>query len=572
MIKSFKWWQTTVGYQIYPASFYDSNDDGVGDLPGIIEKLDYLKQLGIGLIWVCPFFKSPRDDNGYDISDYYEVDPVFGETADMKRLIDEAHQRGIKIIFDFVLNHTSDEHPWFIESRQNDTNPKRDFYIWRKGKKSDDGRALPPNNWRGFFSDSAWTYDRKTDSYYMHIFSKKMPDLNWENKEVRQSIFEVARFYLDLGADGFRLDAIAHLARDTTFSDSLRPVEKDGTVLDPSKFSNLQKMFDYLREFKHSVLTHYDCVTIGEVGGNVTPEGSLEYSGYDQGSINMVFNFDTAWENGAFASENKSDKDIVTNVIGLKKNFRRWFDACYKKAWLPIYWNNHDHPRVLSQYGSIQFRKASAKMLAMTLLFMYGTPFIFNGEEIGMSNVVYEDLNEFKDVSDQNFIKEGRHRFKSDLQLACYLQRVSRSNGHAPMQWSTNKHAGFTKATPWLNINPNYIEVNVESQHQDPDSILNFYRKAIALRQEEDILELVIDTPFVVVDENHPHVFSYLHLKNNKGLLLIANFRDFQVEFSSSHLRHIDEVLLSNYQHFDVRDETIDLPPFGALLLRVKDA
>lgn len=570
MINQLKWWQKAVGYQIYPASFYDTNGDGIGDLPGIIAKLDYLQDLGIDLIWVCPFFKSPRDDNGYDISDYFSVDPVFGQTSDMKLLIDEAHKRNIKVIFDFVLNHTSDEHPWFIESRKDETNPKRDFYIWRKGSITKEGKRLPPNNWRGFFSDSAWAYDHLTDSYYMKIFSKKMPDLNWENPKVRMAIFDVAKFYLDLGVDGFRLDAIAHLARDTSFQSSTLPTESDGTVLDYLKFSNLPRMFDYLAEFKQEVLSKYDCVTVGEVGGGVSPEQSLRYSGFVDGAINMVFNFDTAWENGAYASEGKSDKEVVTNVVGMKNNFRRWFDGCYQKSWLPLYWDNHDHPRVLSQYGSVKYRNESAKMLAMVLLFMYGTPFLFNGEEIGMSNVVYENLEDFKDVSDQNFIKEGRHRFASDLAMAKYLQRTSRTNGHAPMQWNDRENAGFSTGTPWLKMNPNYPEVNVETQLKDPNSILHFYKQAIELRKKKDILHLTVATPFSLVDAQHPDVFAYTHLSLDDGLLVIANFRAYEVSFQTDYLKDIKEVVLANYPDLEINGTTIKLPPFGALLLRIR--
>lgn len=569
MTSTLNWWQKAIGYEIYPASFYDTNGDGIGDLPGIIAKLDYLQDLGVTLIWICPFFKSPRDDNGYDISDYYNVDPVFGKTSDMKLLLDEAHKRNIKVIFDFVLNHTSDEHPWFIESRSSENNPKRDFYIWKKGKTTAEGKPLPPNNWRGFFSDSAWAYDSQTDSYYMKIFSKKMPDLNWDNPSVRHAIFDVARFYLDLGVDGFRLDAIAHLARDTSYQDSMMKTESDGTVLDYKKFSNLPKMFDYLHEFKEQVLSKYDCVTIGEVGGGVSPIESLQYSGHENGAINMVFNFDTAWENGAYGSEGRSDEEIKTNVVGMKINFRRWFDACYQKSWMPLYWDNHDHPRVLSQYGSVKYRNESAKMLAMTLLFMYGTPFIFNGEEIGMSNVVYERLEEFKDVSDQNFIKEGRNRFKSELDMAKYLQRTSRTNGHAPMQWDSSENAGFTTGKPWLKINPNYHEVNVETQQADDNSILNFYKKAIKLRQKEEILNLVVATPFTLVNPEHKDVFAYLHENEKTTLLVISNFRDYAVEFSTPHLENIEEVFLSNYDNFEILDTTIILPPFGAIMLRV---
>lgn len=566
MIKEQKWWQKAIGYQIYPASFFDANNDGYGDLAGIIQKLDYLKDLGVNLIWVCPFFKSPKDDNGYDISNHFEVDPMFGETKDMKRLIDEIHVRGMKVIFDFVLNHTSDEHPWFIESRQNKNNPKRDFYIWHDGKR-ENGKRLPPNNWQGFFSDSAWAYDEQSDSFYMKIFSKKMPDLNWANPKMRQEIYNIARFYLNLGCDGFRLDAVAHLARDLTFKDSTYPTNEMGMVLDFRKFSNRPQIYDYLAEFKKEVLDHYDCVTVGEVGGAVSVEDSLKYSGYETGSLNMVFNFDTCWENGAYDSLNLADDELRTRVKNIKWIFNNWFNVCYGKAWLPLYWNNHDHPRVLSQYGSIKYRKESAKMLGLVLLFMYGTPFIYNGEEIGMSNTTYKSLDDFKDVSDQNYINEVKDRIPHDVLLR-FMNRTARTNGHQIMQWSDSKNAGFSKHEPWLKVNENYKEVNVAEQLNDEDSILNFYKKAIHLRKKDNMINLVINTRFCLIDAENDDVFAYTHKTNEEEIIVIASFRNYEVIFRNHVLKVKQDVLLHNYKDIaKISDDSLKLRPFEAMLL-----
>lgn len=565
MTKQFKWWQTAVGYQIYPASFYDTNGDGYGDLNGIIEKLDYLKDLGVNLLWVCPFFKSPKDDNGYDISNHYEVDPQFGETHDMKRLIDEVHKRDMKIIFDFVLNHTSDEHPWFIEARQNKNNPKRDFYIWHDGK-TIDGKRLPPNNWAGFFSDSAWAYDEISDSFYMKIFSKKMPDLKWNNPKMREEIYKIARFYLDLGCDGFRLDAVAHLARDLTFSDSLQPTNNLGLTLEPRKFSNRPEMFTYLNEFRDKVLVNYDCVTVGEVGGSVTPTEALKYASLEKGPLDMVFNFDTAWNNNVYDLFYQNHDHQITYLINMKQIFKKWFDACYKKVWLPLYWNNHDHPRVLSQYGSLKYWKESGKMLGMVLLFMYGTPFIYNGEEIGMFNVNYESLDDFRDVSDQGYINELLPFHKKE-DILKHMNRVSRTNGHQIMQWENTENAGFSTAKPWLKVNNNYSYVNVKSEEEDPDSILNFYKKALALRRKEEILNLVINTEFNLINEYDAHVFSYSHEDDNHKLVVIASFSEENYEFYSNEIKEDDKVLLANYNDQQISDGVIKLRPYEAVLL-----
>lgn len=558
------WWKTAIGYIIYPSSFKDSNDDGIGDLPGIISKLDYLRDLGINLLWICPFFKSPMDDNGYDVSDYRKIDPRFGTNEDFDNLIKEAHKRNIRIVIDFVLNHTSDEHPWFIEARDNPKSEKRAYYLFAQPK-FENGKRLPPNNWKGFFSTSTWTYDDKSQLYYMHIFSKKMPDVNWANPSLREEYHQIAKYYLDKGVDGFRLDALAHLARDLSFADSRLPKDESGLCYDTAKYSNRPELFDYMREFKEKVFSKYDCVTIGEVGGGISPEESLQLSGYKNGSINMVFNFDTAWENGAYDSLDKKDEQIVTNVRNLKRNFARWHAICNGKAWMPLYWDNHDHPRVLSQYGSVAYRNESAKMLITTLLFMYGTPFIYYGDEIGMSNVDYDNINDFNDVSARNYLIENQG--KADLPtLLRFLRRTSRVNARTPMQWSDEKFAGFSRVSPLQKINGNYRQINVKNQESDPLSILSYYKTAIALRKKQDISDTVLFGDFTFLDFDNEDIFAYTHL-GVKKIALIANFRSKTVFFNLD--KPIRSTLLHNYSDEIIVNGDITLRPFECFLLEL---
>lgn len=547
-------WKEAIGYEIYPASFYDSNQDGLGDLQGIIQKLDYLEKLGVNLLWITPFFKSPMDDNGYDISDYMQVDPRFGTNEDLDELLKQAHLRGMFVLFDFVMNHTSDEHYWFTEAKKSKNNPYHDYYIWRD----------EPNNWSSFFSESAWTYVSEVDQYYLHIFSKKMPDLNWQNEKVRSSMYKIARYWLDRGVDGFRLDAIAHLAKDTSFCDSDQPVNEKGIAYDTDKFSNRSELFDYLAEFKEKVLNHYDVLTIGEVGGCASTMDALKYTEYGKGSLNMVFNFDTCWENGAYGSDEKEDDEIITQVVNMKKLFKKWYEAYDQKSWMPLYWLNHDHPRVVSQYGSIKYRKESAKMLCTTLLFMYGTPFIYNGEEIGMSNVDYTRIEDFKDVSAQNYY-HSRKNTLSEEKILRFLRRTSRVNARTPMQWDDSQNAGFSKTNPYMKVNGNYHEVNVKEQEKDEDSILNYYRKAISLRKNELKKEAVYGS-FELIDEEHPDVFAYMK-KKEKTIAVISNFRDQLIDFSFPY--QILTLYLHNYPDLCFIDHTLHLRPYECLLVEI---
>jgi oligo-1,6-glucosidase len=562
------WWRNSIGYIIYPESFKDSNNDGIGDIKGIISKLDYLKDLGVNLLWICPLFKSPMDDNGYDVSDYYEINPQFGTMQDFESLIAEAHKRGIRLLVDFVLNHTSDEHPWFQTAIKDPNSKERGYYFFQPGKVVD-GKEVPPTNWKGFFSTSAWEKLPDSDLYYLHIFSKKMPDVNWANPELRERYYEIARFYLDKGVDGFRLDAVAHLAKDLSFTDSKEKPDQNGLVYDTSKFSNRPELFDYLHMLKDNVFSKYNCLTVGEAGGCISPEEALKMADRQNGSINLVFNFDTVWNNGNYGSIDKSDQDIRTDVISLKDNFMRWYNVCHDKADMPVYWCNHDHPRVVSQYGSIAFRNESAKMLLNTLLFLYGTPFLYNGEEIGMSNVNYAEPEDFfSDVGTKNDVLSLRARGYDDGQILGYLNRTSRVNARTPMQWDRSDNAGFS-AHPGVNkVNDNYLSgVNVADEMSDPWSILNFYQYAIALRKDPIINEQVLEGKLELVDHNHPDVFAYIH-DGKKKLMVISNFRPYQVYFTFYY--EIADVLLHNYDQVMLDDHVFTLRPFETFLLRIR--
>jgi oligo-1,6-glucosidase len=562
------WWQNAVGYILYPDTFKDSNGDGHGDIRGIISKLDYLRDLGVNLLWICPLFASPMDDNGYDVSDYYKINPLFGSNEDLDALIQEAHARGIHILLDFVLNHTSDEHPWFQSALRDPSSKERGYYFFQKGKRRD-GKLFPPNNWKGFFSTSAWENVEGTEEFYLHIFSKKMPDVNWANPELRERYYEIARYYLDKGIDGFRLDAVAHLAKDLSFSDSTNPVDQDGLAYDTSKFSNRPELFDYLHLLKDNVFSHYPCCTVGEAGGCISPEDALKMADRDEGSINLVFNFDTVWNNGNYGSIGKKDEEIVTDVLSLKNNFMRWYNVCHEKADMPVYWCNHDHPRVVSQYGSVIYRNESAKMLLTTLLFLYGTPFLYNGEEIGMSNATYAKPEDyFSDVGTKNDVLACRKNGYDEATILSYLHRTSRVNARTPMQWDDSENAGFS-STPGVNpVNENYKEgVNVLAEMKDPYSILNFYQYAISLRRDPLINEAVLHGPLSLIDPNHPDVFAYLH-DGARKLMVISNFRPTTVYFTFYY--EIADVLLHNYDGVIIANHVFTLRPYESYLLRLR--
>jgi len=554
-----KWWMESVGYQIYPKSFYDSNNDGIGDLKGIYEKLPYLKKFGIDLIWICPFYDSPMDDNGYDVRNFFEVSKDFGTLEDFKMILKRAQELNIKIILDFVLNHTSDEHPWFIESRSSIDNNKRDYYIWEQGKIKD-GKEVPPTNWGSFFGGSAWEKDEITNMYYMKIFSNKMPDLNWSNAEVRNEMIKVGKWWLDLGVDGFRIDAVSHLDR-APFEDSKNG---EGIVLDWHKFSNLPRVHEYLKEMNKELFSKYDVLAIGEVGGEAPIDSALSYSGFDQNELSMVFNFDHNWCNNLHEISNY--QDLKTDVLRLKSVFNKWQTAFSEKGWLPLNWLNHDQPRLMSHYGDLKFFNESAKMLATALYLMRGTPFIYQGEEIGMTNYPFTNFKEFRDVSSINFYNSLDHL--NEQERIWEVKKTSRDNPRTPIQWNDSKYAGFSNVEPWINVNPNYKDINVKSNLENKDSIWHHYKKIIELRKKSIYKELFIYGEYKQTDLINPNIYIYERFNEKKKVVVINSFSNETINYNISNY-NLKQVLLSNYQDTIIKNKIITLRPYESLVLEV---
>lgn len=558
-----KWWKEAIGYQIYLRSFKDSNDDGIGDIPGIIEKLDYLKDLGVNLLWICPFYKSPMDDNGYDVSDFYDISEDYGTLEDAKRLIHEAKLRGIRIIADLVMNQTSDEHPWFIESRKSKDNPYRDYYIWQKGKIVN-GVEVEPTNWASFFGGSCWQKDALTGEYYMKIFSNKMPDLNWANPNVRKGMFDMAKFWLDLGIDGFRVDAVAHIARSNELEDSTMESTSKYKP-DWRKFSNLPKLHDYLKEFNQEVLTKYDVMAVGEVGGGALPSEAIDYAGLHSNELNMVFNFDHNWCNNVWDLKNPDDA-VVTNLSHMKDMFEKWQKNLYGKAWNPLYWLNHDQPRVMSQYGNVNKRILSGSMLATALYFMWGTPFIYQGEEIGMTNYPFKTIDDFNDVSVKNSYNIAVSEGQDKDRFIGFTAHRSRDNARTPVQWKNAPFGGFSNVKPWFHVNPNYVSINVEDEQKNPDSLLNYYKKVLALRKNPEYLDTFVYGTYDQVLRQDTKVYGYIR-KYNQSILVITNFFDVTVDVKLDY--SIKQVLLSNYKETDYDLKHLHLRPYESFVVEL---
>jgi oligo-1,6-glucosidase len=564
MIK--KWWMDSVGYQIYPKSFYDKNNDGIGDLAGIIDKLDYLHELGVNLIWICPFYDSPMDDNGYDVRDFFGIANQFGTMEDVKKLIEKAHGLGIKVILDFVLNHTSDEHPWFVESRKSLDNPYRDYYIWHEGRVID-GVKVEPTNWGSFFGGSCWQFDELTDSYYMKIFSKKMPDLNWKSEKVQKEMIDIAKKWLEYGIDGFRIDAVSHLERAEFVDAEVYNHEK--YPLDWHKFSNLPKVHDYLRKLNHEVFSKYDCLTIGEAGGEASIESGLQYASFDTNELSMVFNFDHNWCNNL--SEVINVKKNKVNVICLKNAFNKWQNAFKDKGWLPLNWLNHDQPRLMSQYGNYKYPLESGKMLATALHMMRGTPFIYQGEEIGMTNYPFEDVSDFNDIS--SIHAYHRHLEKEPDDPVKALRKASlssRDNPRTPMQWNNDYNAGFSEVKPYMPINPNYKSINVKRNLSNPNSLFHHYQKLIFLRQKSNYHEIITRGTYQMLDPDDSKLYTYLRELNGQMLLIINSFSLKKVIYDISKY-DILKIVLSNYPKQNIKNQKILLKPFESVVFEVKE-
>ncbi len=559
-----KWWMESVGYQIYPKSFYDANNDGIGDLKGIIQKLPYLHDLGISLIWIGPFYDSPMDDNGYDVRNFYEVDKQFGSIDDAKVLISKAHKLGIKVILDYVLNHTSDEHPWFVESRKSKDNAYRDFYIWHDGKMKD-GQRREPTNWGSFFGGSAWCYDDISNSYYMKIFSDKMPDLNWQNKRVQEEMIKVGQFWLDLGVDGFRIDAVSHLDRAplVDIDDDKHPYP-----LDWHKFSNLPKVHDYLKMLNKNLFIPNNALTIGEVGGEATIESALNYAAFDSHELAMVFNFDHNWCNNLNRVTDVRELEVDVNC--LRKVFMKWQNAFQDKGWLPLNWLNHDQPRLMSHYGNHAFPLMSGKMLATVIHMMRGTPFIYQGEEIGMTNYPFKNVSDFNDQSSvANYHYQLQYETNDEALALKRTSLRSRDNGRTPMQWNRKKNAGFTKHTPWFPVNPNYQTINAEDQINDQDSLWHHYKKLIDLRRNSRFHEIITYGKLRFIDINHKNILSYVRTYNEEMLLIINSFSKTELSYDLTGYNVLSTVI-NNDKKTIIKDHQLILKPYQSIVLEVK--
>lgn len=543
-----KWWKEAVSYQVYPRSFMDSNGDGIGDLRGIITKLDYLKDLGVDVIWVSPFYKSPNADNGYDISDYQGISKQYGNMDDFDELLEEIHARGMKLILDLVINHTSDEHPWFIESRSSKDNPKRDWYIWKDGKGDQE-----PNNWESIFSGSAWQHDELTNQYYLHLFATKQPDLNWENTEMRHELFNMVNWWLDKGIDGYRVDAISHIKKRDELPDMPNPnAEKYVSSFD--MHTNQPGIQEYLKELKEETFAKYDIMTVGEANGVGIDEAD-EWVGEVNGKFNMIFQFEHLglWN---------KDLNNSVDVIALKQVLTKWQKGLHSIGWNALFLENHDQTRSVSSWGNDkEYWNESAKMLAACYFLMQGTPFIYQGQEIGMTNVQFPSIHDYDDIGMKNFYDLEIANGKSHEEVMEVIWRNGRDNSRTPMQWDSTLNSGFSVGEPWMKVNPNYLTINVANQLGDENSIYHFYKKMIQVRKENP---LFVYGEYDVIQEEHPDVYVYSRTIGDQFAFVLCNFRQQITELKLKHLpKRNTDLILYNYENAPEQlSETITLNPF----------
>jgi oligo-1,6-glucosidase/alpha-glucosidase len=559
-----KWWYDSVIYQIYPKSFNDSNNDGIGDLRGIIEKLDYLNRLGIDLIWLSPVFSSPMKDNGYDIDDYYAIAEQFGSMEDMEELIAEADKRGIGIMMDLVINHSSDQHRWFKESRKSKNNPKRDYYIWKEPK-ADGG---PPTNWRSIFGGSAWTYDQQTEQYYLHTFAEEQPDLNWENKKLRQELYQMVNWWLDKGLAGFRVDAISYIKKSGFKDQKVNGPDGLSSIFEAS--ANQPGILDLLNELKAETFSNYQIVTVAELYAEDNKR-MQEFAG-DDAPFDLVFDFRHVDLDLSEGSEWFKARDW--DLIELKERLNEIQKTYADDRRAAIFWENHDQPRSLNKYlNEAEINDYSIKMLAAVFMLQRGIPFIYQGQEIGMSNVKFENIDDYQDLATHGLYQEALKAGYDKEEVMEVVWRRSRDNSRTPMQWSDAENAGFSKAEPWLKLNPNYQEINVEENLKDDNSVFYFYKELIKLRKNSPYQEIIVDGKYQPLLESDPNLIAYLREKEGEKLLLAANFKNKEVEINLDY--QVAEIILSNYPEFDYRalkGKKIDyqLSPFETILLKVK--
>ncbi|MFJ8260792.1 alpha-glucosidase [Rummeliibacillus sp. NPDC094406] len=553
------WWKRSVVYQIYPRSFMDSNGDGIGDLRGIISKLCYLQCLGVEVIWLSPIYDSPNDDNGYDIRDYFNIMEEFGTMEDFEELIVQGRQHGIRIIMDLVVNHTSDEHAWFVESCSSLHSKYRDYYIWRDGQ-----NEQPPNNWGSIFSGSAWERDEQTGEYYLHLFSMKQPDLNWENPQVRNEVFDVMKFWLDKGIGGFRMDVINFLSKDSRLLDGeIQPNQQfgDGSPF----FINGPKIHSYLKEMHEKVLQQYDVLTVGEMPGT-TSEGAKIYTNPDNKELQMIFTFEHMdLDSGPFEKWDLKPLDFIS----LKRTMEKWQLELHDVGWNSLYWNNHDQPRIISRFGndSEMYRELSGKMLAICLHMMQGTPFIYQGEEIGMTNVRFQDIKEYRDIETLNMYRAKRQQGNSHEEIMKSIYAKGRDNARTPMQWTSS--GGFTIGTPWIDINENTSKINVENALKKTSSIFYTYQRLIQLRKEHDILTY---GSFQLLLLEHPSLFVYKRKLGKQEWIIVANFYGETEQISWENFEVSDKqgnVIIANYECPLIAYGTIIVRPYEAFVIEV---
>ena len=552
-----RWWKESVVYQIYPRSFCDSNGDGIGDLNGITGKLDYLKELGIDVIWLSPVYKSPNDDNGYDISDYQAIMDEFGTMEDFDRMLATAHEKGIKIMMDLVVNHTSDEHKWFIESRKSTDNPYRDYYIWRPAKEV----GSLPNNWGSCFSGPAWEYDKTTDMYFLHLFSKKQPDLNWDNPAVRQDVFDMMNWWLKKGVDGFRMDVISLISKEPGLPDKETGINGYATF---NVSANGPHVHEYLQEMRQKALNNADTITVGECSG-VTLEEAKKYARSDEKELNMVFQF----EHMDVDSDEKAGKWTTRkmDLRNLKKILTRWQKGLQDIAWNSLYWENHDQPRSVSRFGndSDEYREISAKMLATCIHMMQGTPYVYQGEELGMTNCPFNTLDNFRDLESINAFHELTEQGKmTEEDMMAAIGYKGRDNARTPMQWDDSAYAGFSTTNPWIMVNPNYTKINAKDQVNREDSVFKYYQKLIKLRHES---ELIVYGTYDLILDDDKDIYAYIRTLGDEKLIVYCNFSENTREVELPEEFVNKKVLISNYSDAKA-NQKITLRPYEAIVIQ----
>lgn len=552
-----KWWKESVVYQIYPRSFKDSNGDGIGDIRGITQKLDYLKELGVDVIWLSPIYESPNDDNGYDISNYQAIMKEFGTMEDFEVMLSQAHKRGLRIVMDLVVNHTSDEHPWFVESRKSKENPYRDYYIWREGK---DGRE--PNNWGSCFSGPAWEYDAATQMYYLHLFSKKQPDLNWDNEKVREEVFRMMNWWVDKGIDGFRMDVISLISKKPDLPDGVPGINGYASFNEPA---NGPHVHEYLQEMREKVLNRKDMMTVGECSG-VTLEEAKKYASADGSELNMVFQFEHM-DVDADGDNKWSEKKMY--LPDFKEVMSRWEKGLSDIAWNSLFLENHDQPRSVSRFGNDgSFRETSAKMLATCLHMMQGTPYIYQGEELGMTNVSFQSIDDFRDLESINAYREltqkGVFSKEDMLKRICYK---SRDNARTPFQWDDSENAGFSTGEPWIMVNPNYKQINAKEQMSRKDSVFAYYQKLIRLRKEEPV---IVYGDYELLCPEDEELYVYTRSLSDEKLLVICNFSEKERSFILPEGAGMDtsRILIGNYETAAWKEEMLCIRAYEAVVIK----